>query len=841
MEEQIRAYLYEGKSDAEVCELLAIAPIVEDEGVYELEDCSGEGQVAGELSCTMCQRFVQMVDQALADQVQQVEQVRQIIGDLCDAMSADSMCHVFLKHYDEVVDWLKHGTDPLVVCTWLSMCTPSPSPTPVLAQSLDTSVEVFDDDKDHACFFCTRVAEVVDRVNHTSPEKLPIVKTILDNVCQLTPADCKCDDIDKDFDKLVDLIKQGKHPHKACKGLGFCKKHPNLAIGSPESAELVENQLVPLHDNACLYCDVATTLLEILLQEQPDQVDLIRTYADMVCDMLGEENQCHTYVKQLDSVIDALKKGTHPREICNSLKYCTAAIAHAQEEKALVVATEEGHHRNHACKFCVRSAAIIHHVNHTSPDKLPIVKNILTNVCQLVPADCKCDVVLQNFDKIVDLEKEGKRPFEVCKTVGVCNKTDTVQEDEDLTAEEAMKGLVVSSGLEFGNETNCAYCTFATTIIRVAIVQYGDEIAQIRAYADMLCDMLGADSGCHAYVSQLDTVLDLIKEGKSSHAICAELKYCAAYGNAIAMNEDEDDEMGVVPVDGHRHHGCKFCVRVALFVRHVNATAPDKLPVVKTILDNVCKLAPADCKCDLIDKNFDKIVELTQNKTCPIKICKSIGACNRSSTLMEELVDSEPFEDTVLALATAGNLDASSSGVNCFLCDYVTALLQVALEQDANKTGQVRQLADAFCALLGEESGCHQYVDKLDFVLDSLKNGTHPRAICMSLKYCPADIPSVPLALPEPSDVSDDFDPSVVLAIEDAMVETVDPCFFCTQVTTVIEVVLKQNPSELDTIRQITDMVCGMLPADNKVSCILSNCLVLLVLIVLCMVFVAVS
>lgn len=825
MEDELQAFLDQGKSDAEICEIVTADAFAV---------ATDAAEVGGELSCTMCQRFVQMVDQALEQQVQTVEQVRAIIGDLCNAMAEDSMCHTFLKHYDEVVDWLKHGTDPMVVCTYLTMCTPTPQPPkfPLIdAVEDDYALVTYDENdgkKPHGCFFCVHVAEVVRQVNKTEPDKLPIVKTILDNVCKLTPSDCKCDEIDKDFDKLVELVKQGECPHKICKSLGFCKKP------TPDTQVVVASNDDSLYgNNTCLYCDAATTFLQILEQEQPDQVDMIREYADMICGMLGDDSPCHEYVNQLDTVIDALKKGTHPRDICKSLNYCSASmsIGEAADATALAIVDEEDHHHHHhGCKFCVHVGIVIHEVNKTEPEKLPVLKDLLANVCELAPTDCNCTTVSQNFDKIVELEKEGNCPFQACKAIGVCKKKDEravdLYTDEEPSAADAIMAIA-SSMYGVSNETYCAYCTYATTIIRIAIMQYGQEIAEIRQYADMICDMLGADSQCHTYVSQLDTVLDAIKEGKSSHEICALLKYCTA-SNAVAPNVlaieedlDDDDSLALVSVDDrhHHHHGCSFCIRVAMIVRHVNKTAPAKLPVVKKILDDACQLTPADCKCDVVDSNFDKIVELVKNGTCPIKICKEIGLCKKPSgtELTQELVDTEPFMDTVMALVTA-DYDYSSprgDGVNCYVCDYVTSLVQVALEQDAQKVDQIRTLADAFCDLLGVESGCHQYVKQLDFVTDSLKNGTHPHAICVSLKYCSAE--DSPVQALSAFEDKDEFDSAVVLMIEDAMSESVDPCFFCSQVTTVIQVVLQQKPSEIEMVRQISDMVCGMLPADNKV------------------------
>ncbi|KAL4169237.1 hypothetical protein KRP22_010160 [Phytophthora ramorum] len=847
-EEVVKEFLQEGKTDDEVCDIMAT-----------VEDLEG----ADNLSCKLCQRFVQMVDQALSQEVQQVQQVRVIIGDLCDAMSTDSMCHTFLKNFDAIVVWLKHGTDPLVVCTRIAMCSPDSgsdsqiSDVPAYPEELETigdgaltTPEFLE--KDQSCFFCSRVAGVIYQVNSLFPEQLPMLKSVLGSVCQLASEDAKCQEVEANFDYIVELVQQDQHPREICQAADFCPKQ--------NMHDMPPSDRVHGDDKTCVYCDAATTVVEVIMQEQPDQIDQIREYADMICGMLGDDSPCHEYVNQLDTVVDSLKKGVHPREICKALKYCSAERmdgpplldesprvgmmrngrhghhahvgmegpggrhghhGHGKRDKMGVIPHDEHpphppHPRPHphgSCFFCSRVAMVIHHVNHTSPEKLPIVKTILTNVCQLVPSTCKCDVVDKNFDKIVELEKQGKHPHEICKSLGVCNKTRGWEEGAPSIADE-MKGVVVASQWPPGNATECTYCQFATTVAKIALQQYGTDISQIRAYADMICDMLGADNPCHVYVKEFDFVIDSITKGMSSKAICTELKFCTAAMDKQPALADSEGNAVVLSSEEHppHNHGCSFCIHVGIAIHHVNQTDPGKLPIVKTILTNVCKLAKPDCKCDEVDKNFDKIVELEKEGKRPHEICKTIGLCKKQ---VDVVADEYSFADTVSALIVASRPDAVEGDTKtCFFCDYATTLVQAVYEQDATKIGQIKQLADTACALMGEECGCHKYIAKLDFVLDSLKNGTHPHAICVSMNYCPANN-TLPSPASSPSSLSA-YDPVLVQMMKESMEVSVDGCFFCTQVASIIEVAVAQDPSKIAQIRQIADVVCGMLPSDNQ-------------------------
>ncbi|KAG7383120.1 hypothetical protein PHYPSEUDO_003992 [Phytophthora pseudosyringae] len=845
-EDAVRKFLLEGKTDDEVCDIMST--------VSDLEG-------ADNLSCKLCQRFVQMIDQALAQEVQQVQQVRAIIGDLCDAMSSDSMCHTFLKNYDAIVDWLKHGTEPLVVCARIAMCSSESGSgseisdlplTPEEPKTVEDGALVTANfvENDQSCTFCSHVAGVIYQVNELFPEQLPMLKSVLGTVCEMASPESKCQEVEANFDHIVELVQQGQYPREVCANADFCPKKP--------MRDMLPSDRMRGGDKTCVYCDAATTVVEVILQEAPEQIDQIREYADMICGMLGDDSPCHQYVNQLDTVVDSLRKGVHPRDICKTLKYCSAERMdnlpeldesprvgmmrngpggmhhhvgmmgpggrhghHGRGPRGEMAMMQDNEHPPHpprphphgSCFFCSRVAMVIHHVNHTSPEKLPIVKTILSNVCQLVPSKCKCDVVDKNFDKIVEMEKEGKHPHEICKSLGVCDKTRGWEEGAPSIADE-MKGVVVASQWPPGNATQCTYCQFATTVAKIALQQYGTDIRQIRAYADMICDMLGSDSPCHIYVKDLDFVIDSITKGMSAKAICLELKFCTAMEGQLDIADGEESAVALSS-DKHRHHdhGCSFCIHVGIVVHHVNKTEPEKLPIVKTILTNVCKLATPDCKCDEVDKNFGKVVELGKGGKRPHEICKTIGLCKKK---VDVIADGFSLTDAVSALIADTRPAPEGDTKTCFFCDYVTSLVQAAYEQDSTKILQIKQLADTACELLGEECGCHEYVVKLDFVLDSLKNGTHPHAICQSMKYCAANNTLAALAPQSSNSDLSAYDPILVQLVKESMEVSVDGCFFCTQVASVIEVAVAEDPSKITQIRQIADVVCGMLPSDNQ-------------------------
>ncbi|KAJ8533326.1 hypothetical protein ON010_g13928 [Phytophthora cinnamomi] len=720
-----------------------------------------------------------MVDQALQQEVQQVQQVRAIIGDLCDAMAADSMCHTFLKNYDAIVDWLKHGTDPLVVCSQIAMCSSdsgsasqisdapaSPEEPETIQDGALVTPDFFEDDQ--ACFFCTRVAGVVYQVNNLFPAQLPMLKAVLGNVCQMASSETKCQEVEANFDRIVELAQQGEHPREICGSIDFCPVKPSR--GMPPSEMLGDNK-------TCVYCDAATTVVEVILQEAPEQIDQIREYADMICGMLGDDSPCHQYVDQLDLVVDSLKKGVHPRDICKTLKYCTAERLDAppqldenprvgmmrngpqgmhhhvgmmgpggrhgrhghRGEMGMMQGGEHPPHPPHpphphphphgSCYFCSRVAMVIHHVNHTSPEKLPIVKKILTNVCQLVPSECKCDVVDKNFDKIVELEKEGKRPHEICKSLGVCNKTQGWEEGAPSIADE-MKGVVVASQWPPGNATQCTYCQFATTVAKIALQQYGANIRQVRAYADMICDMLGADNPCHVYVKELDFVIDSITKGMSSKAICTELNFCTAVAIAPPSPDTDLSDYNPVLVQMVKDSmevsvdGCFFCTQVASVVEVAVAEDPSKITEIRQIADVVCGMLPSD-------NQFDTVVDSLQKGEQPKAICHDLNYCTTDTNpAMTKLAGPSPD------MIAVQNADKGSA--TCAYCSGVVTVLKYALDQKPEQVKEMREAAGIVCQLLPADDTCHEDLKMFDEAVTDLQAGKEPQEICQALKFCTA-------------------------------------------------------------------------------------------------------
>ncbi|CAH0473940.1 unnamed protein product [Peronospora belbahrii] len=764
----VQKYLLEGKTDGQVCDIIST--------VTDLD-------ATDDFPCHLCQRFVQMVDHAVSQDMQQVEQVREIIGDVCDAMPADSMCHTVLKNYDAIVDWVKHGTDSLVVCSRLAICSADSddgskipgldSEEPLAAE--DGALATADLNKqEQSCFFCTHVTGVIYEVNILFPDQLPMLTSLFASVCEMTAAVSKCQEAKANFDRIVDLVQLGQQPREVCVNADFCSKVAALDITHMHG-----------NDKACVYCDAATTVVEVILQEAPEEINQIREYADMICNILGEDSPCHEYVNQMDTVIDSLNKGSHPRDICKMLKYCSAEReddpssqltersrvgmmrnGHVgnhprgsmngqggrhgrvgngmQDETAVMQADERPAHPVHphhgSCGFCSRVATVIHQVNQKSPEKLSIVKTILSNVCQLVPSKFKCDVVDKNFDKIVEMEKEGKHPHEICKLLGLCDKMHDGEEHVPFVTAD-VKDITVGSDWRPGNETECTYCQFATTVAKIAVEQYGADIREVRAYADMICDMLSKDNPCHIYVKQFDFVIDSITKGMSSKAICVGLKFCIATNANDKGNTASSGLSFTSPISDRTAHdaillrqvndamkasidGCFFCTQAASVIEVAVAADSSKIAQIRQIADVVCIMLPSESQCQSFMEKFDTVIDSLRKGKQIKAICHDLQYCTADAMATVVVPD----------MIAVQNHDKGSG--TCAYCNGIVTVLHYALDQESDQVKAMREAVGTFCELLPTDDACHNDLTTFDEVVSDLLSRKEPAAICQRLSLC---------------------------------------------------------------------------------------------------------
>lgn len=141
----------------------------------------------------------------------------------------------------------------------------------------------------------------------------------------------------------------------------------------------------------------------------------------------------------------------------------------------------------------------------------------------------------------------------------------------------------------------------------------------------------------------------------------------------------------------------------------------------------------------------------------------------------------------------------------CVYCQMFTTLIEVAMDQNKTQVDEIREYADMICGMLGDQNLCHQYVNKLDFVVDALKKGESTSTICNQLKFCISPKP-MPIMRGD----------GMIVSVNKPEVD-IDNCFFCTKVAALFKAALEKNPQQIVEIQELADMICNELPKTNKV------------------------
>jgi hypothetical protein len=770
MAPQIEQFLRAGKTHDAICDAVKMTDELMKSDVQDPP-----------LSCKLCKRFVKMVGDAVKKDMATVQQVREILGDICDSMSADSMCHTFIKRYDDVVEWLTHGTDPEVVCVRLTMCTASiDSSTP---DADDLPVEV---SSNHACFYCEHITGAVAFVVQHAPGQLEVLHTVIKYVCKLAPKDCKCDDLSTNFGKIVDWTKQGKSPEQICTAIGMCKKASHRGswkmlgwVSNPKFTETVASLAMQQQrgDNKCFYCEYFTTLLEIALQEDEKDMDQIRQFADMICGLLGDNKYCQEYVSKLDTAIDAIKKGEKPHQICTEFQFCPKQQASAAEALVLSHAGED----TNECLYCDYLVTLLEVVLQHDDADVEQIRQYADLVCGMLGDDNVCHQYVDKFDAAVDAINQGKKPREICAQFKYCTKSQQL-------------ALPPPSPIKYSDE-KCFYCDFFVTVLEIVIQESKPaDIVRMRDFADTICGLLGDDNICHAYVNKFNAAIALLMKGKKPHEICVQIQFCTEQLEAV----DERPNMKVlIQRAAVTDEKCLYCDFVVTIIDTVINQDSADIDMFRQYADLLCGMLGDGNVCHQYVDKFDVIVDGLKAGKTPHQICADIKFCTKAQALALP--------------APVGSQD----GKTCFYCDYVMTLLEIALQEDPNDVDSVRLYAEIACGMLGEDSVCHQYVDKFNKAIAGLNSGKKPREICAEFKYC--TVKQLGLSAPGVLDTH--------LLLKDAMTKTVvsptvgkiDDCFFCTQIASLMKVAIAQDPSKVMEIRTVADLVCKVLPAENKV------------------------
>lgn len=236
-------------------------------------------------------------------------------------------CRPVMDKLDKVIDLLKKGEKPKAICQDMKFCKASVSildskPVASSPSALVTTIwQGLPEAPASGCLFCTFFSSLLeDLVANKRDDMIDIIRENKDKICMSRPPEWKvwycsygsaslededgyanvcvrstmvqCHDVMKDFDKLVALLKKGEKPSAVCKTTEFCASSKVIASASPNAG-----------NTSCAYCNGVVTVLELALEQKPDEVKEAREAAGIVCGLLPKDDQVRLCV--LCALVDA--------------------------------------------------------------------------------------------------------------------------------------------------------------------------------------------------------------------------------------------------------------------------------------------------------------------------------------------------------------------------------------------------------------------------------------------------------------------------------------------------------------------------------------------------------
>jgi ferredoxin len=535
--------------------------------------------------------------------------------------------------------------------------------------------------------------------------------------------------VDK-FDIVIDQLKKGKHPRDICIALKYCEAKP-LSLFEYAQKDTAAIASRSGDEKTCLYCDYVAIVIQVILQEDADQVDEVREYADMICGMLGAEHACHQYVDKLDVVIDQLKKGKHPRDICVGLKYCTAKMKAIPESvqnamTAMVSSSRSVDIRDDKkCFYCDYVATMLQIVMQEDGDQIDEIREYADMICGLLGPDSVCHQYVDKVDTVIDQLKKGKHPRDICTGLKYCSAKATLlpgvaRDAEDLSTFDQSLVKVVKDSMESAID-GCFICTQLTRIIEVALAEDPAQIDQIRQIADSICGFLPSDTKCRPYVDKLDEVIDSLKKGETPKAICHDMKFCAADGDI--SKKDTGSSVTSLSTSARGSNTCAYCNGVVTVLELALSQKPDEVKEAREAAGLVCGLLPSDDKCHEDLKLFDAAVLQLKNGKQPHEVCQSLKFCSSAA------------EAESVTLSDLKFLDAGLTPSRCTVCKQNSLLLASVATSPASLSTFTDEMITV-CRLIPDSKECELLMKHYDTIVDALKHNEDVESICTRIHEC---------------------------------------------------------------------------------------------------------
>ena len=630
----------------------------------------------GFVDCSICELVLDIVRMDI-DSPKSVKDIQDDVNMTCQWLPEGTLrtdCETAIILVPVVLDMLARNIDPDKICQYVVSC---PDNTKDDTNTAITQTNVQVQSFDLPCFTCMVAVDLTCSflsANYTIKELIAAV----DALCYMLNENSACGDyLEELLPPIIKYIQGIFTPKDVCINFGICQSDNVGACTIDKNAPIEQ-----VEDAGCLLCSALATLLDDYTEEYDEEA--IIKIAGELCDQFGVfSDECKSIVaNELPTIIEKLRKGETPQELCSEVKLCQAVAARVSVSLLGTLSSSEGENE---CATCLDAIGSIETMLVSEGEEF--TENYLMEQC--IPAYPK-SVCKQAISNLIVLIQSGESSSSICANLKLCNlDCDTCESYGKMIQDNVTSDMNIKQFkqmlLDICNQENIKYCKLYVKMYYRKLYQLA--VSDGQDYLE-ICKELSFCSGTSLSEKKLDSL-------SSSWKLCAECKFGVGILRQLISNSDEDQ--------------------------------------IEKNLDYVCTLI-ADDNYDncikLLDTFISYLYTILNGDVSVTELCEEIGACSSSGKVTLQKTYMQLWEEL-----------QESPSTDCVLCTWISNSIHPELVAMYPQES-LKQKLTSKCSQLPKHNQptCGQLLNNNYFV-STLKNNPYS-PVCQTINICSSKINS---------------------------------------------------------------------------------------------------
>ncbi|KAL3660037.1 hypothetical protein V7S43_014961 [Phytophthora oleae] len=170
------------------------------------------------------------------------------------------------------------------------------------------------------------------------------------------------------------------------------------------------------------FCTQVASVVKVAVADDPSKIAQVRQIADIVCGEMPSDNQCHSFVKRFDGVVDSIRKGEQPKSICHNLKKYSVDTNPTKTEltEPDMIAFHSRIKEGNSPAYCSGIVTVLKYALAQKAEQAHEMREAAGLACQKLPVDDTCHADLKLYDEAVANLQAGKDPQKICQALEGC-------------------------------------------------------------------------------------------------------------------------------------------------------------------------------------------------------------------------------------------------------------------------------------------------------------------------------------------------------------------------------------------------------------------------------------